>query len=80
MHDKIAELSFEKTSPKEFIQCLLSSLEEDLNEIRKNADFYSSLPEDKDREVQIRRSEVLTSFLIQKTKLIELISEIEVYI
>lgn len=41
---------------------------------------YLSLPKDKDREVQIRCEEVLTSFLIRKMKLVELTSEIESYL
>lgn len=39
MHGKIAELDFKKTSPKEFIQCLLSALEEDLNEVKNNTEL-----------------------------------------
>lgn len=80
MHDKILEAIQKEVLPIDFIQCLLSVLEEDLNEIKKNRDFYSSLPDDESSEMNIRREELITSLSIRASKLIELTSEIELYL
>lgn len=80
MHDKILEAIQKEVTPTNFILCLLSVLEEELLNIKKNLDFYQSLPDDESSEMNIRREELITSLSIRASKLIELTSEIELYL
>lgn len=79
MHDKIIPCINNKSEPLIFIKAMLESLQDDLKEVNSAIHlFEESNPINEITE--IRRDEILTQFYIRKTRYVELISEIEVYI